>query len=144
MGIAIGGILVLALLGSLWKKFTGQSNQPIPIGQYNHSITYRCRFCGWTDLLYRVVAHDNPNNNAGRPYCVCVNPRCSNVINSPPQYPYRGWVSWCDDRGILPGNPPCRCGRVSRRDHTRERPGLPSQIFFTCSTGACHFEHWPS
>lgn len=151
VGIGIGGILVLSLIWSLWRKCTRQSNHPIPAGQTNHPIPtgqtnypilYRCRACGSTDLLYRTVQPGNRNGNAGRPYCVCVRPNCDNVRNSNAEHHDRGWVSWCDDKGVEPGNPLCICGRNARQDRAGERSIYHGRRFWTCSTGYCPYFRW--
>lgn len=123
---------MLSLLGSLWKKYTAQFKYP---------ITYRCRYCLSSNLSHRVV-HDKSNNNVGRPYCVCVNPKCDNTKISNTDHHYEAWVSWRDDRDIKEGNPLCLCERTTREDHTGAQSNYPGQLFWTCSTGSCRYKEW--
>lgn len=136
--IGIGGLLVLGLLLTLWRKCT---NSRIPYGQPNHPTPsrYRCRHCGSTNLSYRIVKPGNRNGNVGRPYYVCVNPYCPNVTRPNAGQQDTGWVTWDDNIGVDPSNPLCRCGRSARQDIAYAGPGAPGRRFWTCSTGACDY-----
>ena len=93
---------------------------------------YQCRYCDSTDLDRDVVRPGNPIGNVGRPYYVCANPDCPKVTN--PGQHIRGWVTWDDNIGVDPRNPPCDCGRSTREDTARA-----GHRFWTCSRGRCDF-----
>lgn len=135
VGIGIGGIIVLILLGIIGRKSSKTPTRPAP-------SAYRCRHCLSTDLSYRTVQPGNRNGNAGRPYCVCVNPDCPGIVNLTAGQHDTGWVTWLDGIGVRLGNPLCRCQRSARQDTAGERSGAPGRRFWTCSTGACGYESW--
>lgn len=93
-------------------------------------------------LTYRVVQSSNLNGNIGRPYFVCTNPVCPNVVSPTPGQHERGWVTWDDGVGVAPGNPLCRCLRVARQDTAGVVSRVPGKRFWTCSRGACGFTSW--
>lgn len=159
VGIGIGGVLVLLILGYVWRKCTGSRvpyrptyrpttspyqptaspyqppnlpYQPPTLPYRPPTSPYQCRYCDSTDLQYGVVKPGNRLGNVGRPYYICVNPQCYSVTNS--DHHMRGWVTWDDNIGIDPRNPLCECGRSSREDRANA-----GHRFWTCSTGRCDF-----
>ena len=135
--------MLMFLLG-LWKKWTKTDTPRPPYGQPNHptSLRYHCRHCGSTNLSYRIVQPGNRNGNVGRPYCVCANPYCSNVMRPNADHHERGWVTWDDNVGVAPRNPLCRCPQSARQDTAGEGSRAPGRRFWTCSTGACGYTSW--
>lgn len=127
---------MLIILEELWRRCTNPRTLSTPPGRY------RCRHCGSTNLSYRTVGPRNQNGNVGRPYCVCVNPRCPSVTRQNAGHHDTGWVTWDDNFGVTPTNPLCKCLRNSRQDTAGERSGVPGRRFWTCSTGACDYESW--
>jgi hypothetical protein len=135
---------VLMLLSIFCRKCTNTPTSSIPSGQPNHTppSPYRCRHCGSTDLSYRTVQPGNWNGNDGRHYYVCVDPSCREVKRQNAGQHDGGWVTWDDDIGVTPGNPPCYCLPISRQDTAGQRSPLAGRRFWTCSTGACHYTSW--
>ena len=123
---------MLLLLSYVWRKCANSRE----IHRFPTS-PYQCRHCGSIHLKYDFVKPGNPNGNIGRPYYICVNPYCPNVINS--AHHIRGWVTWDDNIGIDPRNPLCKCLRSAREDIAGERSPSPGHHFWTCSTGACDY-----
>ena len=88
-----------------------------------------CRSCR-RPTAFRRVSTKNPNDNALRPYYVCL--------------PCDAFVTWADRKGISAENARCLCGEHSRQDRVGEdprgekilRPGTP---FWTCWQKRCEF-----
>ena len=135
---------MLSILLTLWRKCTNPHTSSITIHRPNQPppSPYRCRHCGSTNLLYRIVQPGNRNGNVGRPYYVCVNPYCPEVTRLNAGHPDRGWVTWDDNINVRPTNPLCKCLRNSREDTAGEASRVPGRHFWTCSTGACGYTSW--
>lgn len=103
---------------------------------------FRCRNCGSTYLKYDTVKAGNPHGNDGRPYYVCVNPRCPSLTEPDARQHIRGWVTWDDDLGMASTNPLCHCQRNARLDTAGAGLNIPGRRFWTCSTGACGYTSW--
>ncbi|KAM0803834.1 hypothetical protein BDR22DRAFT_699444 [Usnea florida] len=140
VGIGIGGLFVLFIVWGLWRRCTPRAPYippypPIP-------SPYHCRHCWSTNLKFDIVGQNNLNGNAGRPYYVCQNDLCPGHMSPDVCRHERGWVTWGDNKGVDPGNPPCKCQPFSRLDvagvHSRHR----GQRFYTCRTGACDYFRW--
>ncbi|PVH90901.1 hypothetical protein DM02DRAFT_607024 [Periconia macrospinosa] len=83
-----------------------------------------CLRCG--GLCNRhTTRHSNRNGNAGRPYYRCMS--CSK------------FATWADERGKHPGNPPCHCGRPSRRQISGNAKHPPRGVHYVCANGGCWF-----
>lgn len=83
-----------------------------------------CHRCGGPSTS-RTTSALNRNGNANRPYIRCI--------------PCRKFITFTDDRGLDPNNPPCGCGRPSRRQLTGRRKEVPRAIYFVCREGRCGF-----
>ena len=66
--------------------------------------------------------------NSGRPYYKCTTDGCSEFF------------SFDDYGGISEGNPPCHCGRPSRRRVGGKAPFNSSYLVLQCATGACEYK----
>ncbi|KAH6651238.1 hypothetical protein F5144DRAFT_558872 [Chaetomium tenue] len=74
---------------------------------------------------YDITSDDNCKGNEGRPYYKCNDGECT--------YPF---FVFDDERGIVGTNPPCDCGRPTRRVISTVEQGLLKSSFF-CATGVC-------
>ena len=66
--------------------------------------------------------------NSGRPYYKCATEGCE-----------KAFFCFDDDRGILDTNPPCQCGRPSRRRIARKAPWDSSYLQMQCAMGTCDY-----
>jgi GRF zinc finger len=135
---------VLMLLSIFCRNRTNTHTSTIPHGQPNYipPPRYHCRRCRSTDLSYRIVQRGNPNGHVGRPYYVCKNPHLPDVTRPDAGQYISGWVTWADNEGVTPGNPPCYCLPISRQDTVGEGMFNAGRHFYTCSTGACDYFSW--
>ena len=133
--IGIGGLLVILILLGLCRI---RPSRP----HYTQPSPYQCRHCRSTNLAFHTVGQGNPNGNAGRPYYVCVNTSCPGRTSPNADRHERGWVTWDDNIGVVPGNPLCRCQRISRLDVAGVYSNHRGRKFYTCSTGACDYFLW--
>ena len=142
--IGVGGLIVLALISSIIKKLVQPNTSIWVCTQPSHPAIspYQCRHCGSRYLKYDTVKPGNPNGNFGRPYYVCVNPSCPNVMRPDRRQHFRGWVTWDDSRGVDISNPLCECQRSARLDTAGVGSDVPGRRYWTCSTGACGYTSW--
>ncbi|KAK3687897.1 hypothetical protein B0T22DRAFT_458212 [Podospora appendiculata] len=86
---------------------------------------FRCR----QPSTFFVVSRHNRNGNALRPAYRCE--------------PCSEFVTFADRRNVLPGNPRCACGQLSRMEQTGENAKAgPGKKFFVCMEGRCRFMEW--
>ncbi|KAH7010457.1 hypothetical protein EDB80DRAFT_714919 [Ilyonectria destructans] len=72
----------------------------------------------------RVTNPANRNGNANRPFYFCDRSH------------KHSFITWDDARGIMPGNPQCWCGQVSRRDRAS---GPHLNEWYACASRDCGF-----
>ena len=83
-----------------------------------------CLQCGFLGKRL-MVHHGNPIGNAGRSYY-----RCSSGIHESHVF-----ITFDDNIGIIPGNPRCNCGFISRLSKGRNG----DHQFCSCPVGSCRF-----
>jgi hypothetical protein len=83
-----------------------------------------CILCG-KPTRRRIARVLNPNGNAGRPYYKCI--------------PCDKFHCFCDSRGNDPTNPPCHCGKSSKRQVSGHGKAVPRGVHFVCRLGTCDF-----
>lgn len=85
-----------------------------------------CLECGGAGMLVPAARRSNPIGNGGRPYYIC----------SVSRHKERTFITFDDYVGIVPGNPRCDCGFVSRLSHRRDGDGQ----FYCCPVGVCRWK----
>jgi hypothetical protein len=84
-----------------------------------------CLKCCCAANRVRAVRSSNPISHAGRLYY-----RCSHCVQK-----YYTFITFDDDIGIIPSNPRCDCGYISRISRRRDGDGQ----FYCCPVGTCQF-----
>ena len=84
-----------------------------------------------SDEITQTTTPDRDIGNFGRPYYTCKTPNCTDR-----------YFCFDDYRGITDDNPPCHCGRPSRRTIAGKAPYDSSYLRLRCSRGICGYEIW--
>ena len=104
-----------------------QRSSIIPVimsGRFPLPTPPACPVCG-QPALSATVKPSSLGPNSGRPYYYCQRGHS------------RKFVTWNDNIGIKPGNPPCDCGLASRRDVGTSSGVIP---WYSCGTKTCGFK----
>ncbi|KAL8991467.1 MAG: hypothetical protein Q9169_007861 [Polycauliona sp. 2 TL-2023] len=112
-------------------------NSPIPL--FPLPSPPRCRTCNLPGNHNKVLP-TNRNNNAPRPYYVCLH--CKSTPALLARNPAKGWITWNDDIGIDVHNPACFCapGWVARQDKAGRNSKWAGKGFWTCAVGGCGYK----
>lgn len=123
---------MLQLLVNTQSTLSAAANSPLKdIGLHYTSVLAPepvkapdCIQCGVPTNL-RYTRTSNRKGNAGRPYYKCV--------------PCNKFHCFADKRGNDPTNPPCHCGKSSKRQISGPEKSVARQVHYVCRIGGCDF-----